>query len=171
MPETGYSMPGQCSREMIWRNARSGIAGAALALSIPGISIANEGAPTPETGRSDFFSKCAECHGADGKGKGPMSSKLKIEPADLTILAKRNNGVFLANEIYRKIDGRYGVGSRPGSAMPIWGCRRGSPPDLKRKVEKPRPLDSLLDLSCDSETRIRERISAIVDYLSQIQEK
>jgi hypothetical protein len=95
----------------------------------------------------------------------------KIKPADLTILAKRNNGVFLANEIYRKIDGRYGVGSRPGSAMPIWGCRRGSPPDLKRKVEKPRPLDSLLDLSCDSETRIRERISAIVDYLSQIQEK
>lgn len=171
MPKTGYPMPVRCSREMIWRNARSGIAGAALALSMPGVSIADEGAPTLETGRTEFLSNCAECHGADGKGKGPVSSKLKIKPADLTILARRNNGVFLPSEIYRKIDGRYGVGSRPGSAMPIWGCRRGSPPDLKRKVEKTKPLDSLLDLSCDSEARIRARISAIVDYLSQIQEK
>lgn len=171
MPKTGYLMPVRYSPEMIWRNARSGVAGAVLVLSMCGISTADEDAKTLETGRTEFLSNCAECHGADGKGKGPISSKLKIRPADLTILARRNNGVFLPSEIYRKIDGRYGVGSRPGSAMPIWGCRRGDPPDLKRRVDKPRPLDSLLDLSCDSEARIRARISAIVDYLGQIQEK
>jgi hypothetical protein len=136
-----------------------------------GISIAGEDAQTPKRGWSEFLSSCAGCHGADGKGEGPMSRKLKIKPADLTILARRNNAVFLPSEIYRKIDGRYGVGSHPGSAMPIWGCRQGPPPDLQGKLDKPKPLDSLLDLSCDSEAAIRARISAIVDYLGQIQEK
>jgi hypothetical protein len=79
--------------------------------------------------------------------------------------------VFLPTEIYRKIDGRYGVGSRPGSAMPVWGCRQGAAPDRQGKVNNPKPLDSLLNMACDSEARIRARISAIVDYLAQIQEK
>lgn len=171
MSKTGYLMPVRFSREMIWRNARSGVAGAALVLAMPGIAMADEDAHTRETGKAEFLSNCAQCHGADGKGGGPMSSKLKIKPANLTILARRNNSMFLPSEIYRKIDGRYGIGLHPGSAMPIWGCRQGSPPDLKRKVDKPKPLDSLLDLSCDSEARIRARISAIVDYLGQIQEK
>ena len=163
-------MPVRYSRGMVWRNARSGVAGAALVLSMHGISIAGEDAQTRETGRSEFLSSCAECHGADGKGEGPMSRKLKIKPANLTILARRNNGVFLPSEIYRKIDGRYGVGSHPGNAMPIWGCRQGAPPDQQGRADKPKPLDSLLDLSCDSEAAIRARISAIVGYLSQIQE-
>ena len=138
---------------------------------MPGVPIAAEDAQTPEQGRTEFLSKCAECHGADGKGEGPMGRKLKIKPADLTILARRNNGVFLPTEIYRKIDGRYGVGSRPGSAMPVWGCRQGAAPDQQGKVNNPKPLDSLLNMACDSEARIRARISAIVDYLAQIQEK
>lgn len=164
-------MPVRYSRTTIWRNAWSGVAGVALVLSMPGVSIADEDAQKLETGRTEFLSNCAECHGADGKGEGPMSRKLKIKPADLTILARRNNGVFLPTEIYRKIDGRYGVGSRPGSAMPVWGCRQGAAPDQQRKANKPKPLDSLLNLACDSEARIRARISAIVDYLRQIQEK
>jgi hypothetical protein len=32
-------------------------------------------------------------------------------------------------------------------------------------------LDSLLDLPCDSEAAIRERLLAIVSYLSLVQEK
>jgi mono/diheme cytochrome c family protein len=166
-----HPMPVRYSRETIWRNARSGVAGTALVLSVPGIAIADEDAQTLETGRTEFLSNCAECHGADGKGQGPMSRKLKIKPADLTILARRNNGMFLRPEIYRKIDGRYGVGSHPDSAMPVWGCRQGAAPDQRRKADRPKPLDSLLNLACDSEARIRARISAIVDYLGQIQEK
>ena len=100
-----------------------------------------------------------------------MSHKLEIKPADLTILAKRNNGVFSPGEIYKKIDGRYGATSHPGSAMPIWGCRRTTPPNPQERTVKPKPLDSLLDLACDSEDRIRARILAIVDYLAQIQER
>ena len=46
--------------------------------------------------KTEFLSKCAACHGADGKGAGPLSATIKQKPADLTILAKRNNGVFAA---------------------------------------------------------------------------
>jgi mono/diheme cytochrome c family protein len=35
---------------------------------------------------------CASCHGADGKGDGPMAKSLKVKPADLTRIAARNGG-------------------------------------------------------------------------------
>ena len=47
-----------------------------------------------DVGKMEFQSSCAACHGADGKGKGPMSVELKSTPSDLTVLAKKNNGVF-----------------------------------------------------------------------------
>ena len=37
---------------------------------------------------------CAVCHGDDGKGNGPYAPELKAQPADLTQLAKKNNGAF-----------------------------------------------------------------------------
>jgi mono/diheme cytochrome c family protein len=40
-------------------------------------------------GKTEFSSKCAECHGADGKGTGPRSADMKKKPANLTILAKK----------------------------------------------------------------------------------
>ena len=47
-----------------------------------------------DAGKSEYQSSCETCHGADGKGKGPLSTQLKVPPADLTVLAKKNNGVF-----------------------------------------------------------------------------
>jgi len=138
-------------------------------------------------GKTEFLSKCAECHGADGKGKGPRRANMKKKPADLTILAKRNNGVFAAGIIYKKIDGREARTSHGSTEMPIWGCRHLSPTVLQRKrhgrtatqhgslrkVTKPAtdPFESLIDLPCDPEPVIRRRIQAIVEYLGQIQEK
>jgi hypothetical protein len=98
-----------------------------------------------------------------------MSSRLRIQAADLTVLAKRNNGVFSAVAIAERIDGR----SAPhhNSEMPIWGCRQGPRPDPQRKAYQPKPIDSLLDLPCDPEGAIQKRIRDIVDYLAQIQAK
>jgi hypothetical protein len=122
-----------------------------------------------ERGRMEFLSNCAGCHGSDGKGAGRLSSKLTIKPADLTALAKRNNGVFSPDAVAERIDGR----STPhrSSEMPIWGCRQGPAPGPQRKAYEPKAIDSLLDMPCDPEEVIQKRIRDIVEYLAQIQEK
>jgi Cytochrome c len=126
-------------------------------------------AQDPEKGRNEFLSNCAGCHGADGKGVGRLSSKLKIKPADLTALARRNYGVFSPDVIAKRIDGR--SAPHDSSEMPIWGCRQGPPPGSQRKAHKPKLIDTLLDMPCDPEEVIQTRIRDIVEYLAQIQEK
>jgi mono/diheme cytochrome c family protein len=63
-------------------------------------------AQAKDAGKAEFQSSCASCHGADGKGKGPVSEQLKVASPDLTILAKKNNGVFPTNAVYET---RYGI--------------------------------------------------------------
>jgi hypothetical protein len=53
-----------------------------------------------DVGKSEFQSSCASCQGTAGKGNGPVSEQLKVAPPDLTILAKKNNGVFPTNAVY-----------------------------------------------------------------------
>jgi hypothetical protein len=120
-------------------------------------------------GRVEFLSNCAGCHGADGKGAGRLSSKLTIKPADLTVLAKRNNGVFSPDAVAGRADGR--SAQHRSSEMPIWGCRQGPVPDRQKKHLEPTPIDSLLDIPCDPEDVIQDRIRDIVGYLAQIQEQ
>ena len=140
-----------------------------------------------DRGQIEFLLNCAGCHGTDAKGSGPQSPKLHIKPADLTVLAKRNHGRFDPGAVYQMIDGRNPRLSHHNADMPVWGCRHQTPlPDIpattKRKHKIPKrilsqtkghenELDSLLDLPCDSEAAIRERLLAIVSYLSLVQEK
>jgi len=151
---------------------------------------ATAGARTQDAdkGEVEFLLNCAGCHGTDGKGSGPLSAKLDRKPTDLTLLAKHNHGTFDAGAVYQKIDGRNERTSHHTAEMPIWGCRHQSspPPTLpsttkpnqkipKRLLSQIKPhetaLDSLLDLPCDSEASIKERIFSIVSYLSLIQAK
>jgi hypothetical protein len=130
-----------------------------------------------DAGKAEYLSSCAPCHGTDGKGKGPLSSKLKTKPADLTTFAKKNNGVFPVSAVYEAVDGRDASGSHGSREMPIWGCRHTASPisptqTVKRKVYKqPDRYESHLDLSCDPEDVIGNRILSVVDYLRRIQEK
>jgi mono/diheme cytochrome c family protein len=140
-----------------------------------------------DKGHAQFLANCAECHGADAKGAGPRSAELKVKPADLTLLAERNNGVFAAGAIYQLIDGRHGRSNHISGEMPIWGCRHlekpaespafaspihrhGARHATRKKPRKP-DLDTFLDLSCDSEAMIQSRILSIVGYLSLIQQR
>lgn len=57
-----------------------------------------------DKGRTEYMENCAGCHGADAKGAGPLSDKLKTKPTDLTLLAKRNHGSFDSTAVYQMID-------------------------------------------------------------------
>ncbi len=85
---------------------------------------------TPETthlidslqGPALYTAYCAVCHGADGKGGGPMAKSLKVMPPDLSRIVVRNGGNFPLERVQRIISGEEllpaGHGTRP---MPVWG--------------------------------------------------
>jgi hypothetical protein len=119
-----------------------------------------------DPGKAEYLWGCAACHGADGKGKGPLGVELRTAPADLTTLAKRNNGVFPLNAVYEIIDGRKAVKAHGTRDMPVWGYRYTPGASAASK-----PTEPYVDLSYDPEHVVRNRILAVVDYLSRIQEK
>lgn len=73
------------------------------------------------SGKDLFLEHCAQCHGNDGTGNGPMASVLTIKPADLTEISKRADGKFAGDRIADII--RYGgdITGHGARAMPIWG--------------------------------------------------
>ncbi|MGI9394267.1 MAG: c-type cytochrome [Boseongicola sp.] len=76
--------------------------------------------PNPDNGMEVYLNYCAACHGAGAKGDGPMVKLLKAIPADLTVLAEANDGVFPTFRIVRQIDGRDPLLSH-GGEMPLFG--------------------------------------------------
>ena len=133
------------------------------------IASSNQGwAQQPlDVGRLEYQASCAACHGADGKGTGPVAAALTTKPADLTMLAKQNNGVFPFGRIYDTIDGRPELKSHGTRDMPIWGFRFSPAPIPGKSPQAPYFLDPLYD----REPVIRSRILAVIDYLYRIQEK
>ena len=129
--------------------------------------------PAPQqadVGKAEYENSCASCHGADGKGGGPVAAALKPRPADLTTLAKKNGGVFPVGRIYDAIDGRLEVGSHGTRDMPIWG-QRFSPPPAPAAPQVNRVVPYFIDPVYDREPIIRARILSVIDYLYRIQEK
>ncbi|HTM11012.1 MAG TPA: c-type cytochrome [Verrucomicrobiae bacterium] len=68
-----------------------------------------------------YVKYCSSCHGVDGKGRGPVSSDLKVKVPDLTTLAKNNKGVFPLRRVMSAIDGTRKVRGHGDPAMPVWG--------------------------------------------------
>jgi mono/diheme cytochrome c family protein len=122
-----------------------------------------------DIGKSEFQSSCASCHGADAKGKGPVSGQLRTAPSDLTMLAKNNNGVFPTNAVYETIYGSKTIPAHGTREMPIWGERFNPIVNLPHYVDpyywqKAGPQQS-------PEVVVRTRILAVIDYLNRIQQK
>ncbi|HVQ27917.1 MAG TPA: c-type cytochrome [Planctomycetota bacterium] len=117
-----------------------------------GVGAAPQGTPpAPVSGSYAFRTHCAVCHGASGRGDGPLADQLRYHPADLTGLARRNGGEFPTELVVRIVDGRKPVKGHGGPDMPVWG-------DAFRNV----------DTSFD-EAAAQERIRAVVDHLKTIQ--
>ena len=78
---------------------RSRTVGVALILLITLQSRSFAESPSSYEGRLLFMSYCLLCHGADGKGRGPLAAKLGIEPADLTVTVRARSDVVLKRVI------------------------------------------------------------------------
>jgi mono/diheme cytochrome c family protein len=110
------------------------------------------------TGREEYIVHCASCHGLDGRGDGPAASVFKIRPANLTLLSRRNRGVFPAKRVFETIDGTAMVAAHGSREMPVWGEifeRQGS-----NRYNR-----------AATESEVRERIQRLVDYVKSIQRK
>jgi mono/diheme cytochrome c family protein len=82
-------------------------------------------------GRADFELHCQACHGAGGRGDGPMAALLVVPPSDLTAIAAANDGAFPFWRVYAQIEGKSPVKGHETFQMPIFGER------LERDVGRP----------------------------------
>lgn len=107
------------------------------------------------SGSEIYKQLCSSCHGASGKGNGPMAPQLKIEVPDLTVIARRYGGNFPAEQVRGTIDGRYDDPAHGLPYMPVWG-RKFYDPETPNDVEERTRADALID--------------RLVGYLRSIQE-
>lgn len=119
--------------------------------------------PTFDPGKREYDSKCASCHGLTGKGDGPMKSYLTVTPADITTIAKRNNGVLPVTRLNAVVDGRMEMNSHGSRDMPVWGL------DYSAQAGANWPVH--MDVPFNPEYFVRSRIMALVDYIARLQEK
>jgi mono/diheme cytochrome c family protein len=152
----GHHMITSCLKRLMIFGLAAGCAGAVQAEAI-------------DIGKSEFQSSCASCHGADGKGKGPVSEQLKTPPSDLTVLAKNNNGVFPTNAVYETIYGSKTIPAHGTREMPIWGERFNPVVNLPHYVDP--SYWKMAGPEQSPDVVVRARILAVIDYLNRIQNK
>jgi mono/diheme cytochrome c family protein len=108
------------------------------------------------SGKQDYLENCAGCHGTDGKGHGPdLYIVPGIAPANLTMLAKQNGGVFPFQATEDAIDGRKGIPPHKRFDMPFWGVTMQE----QGKAFTP-----------ESEAKVKARLDAVVRYIESIQQ-
>ena len=95
------------------------VCGVVLLLSIA-IGMEIEAAEA-EQGKQLYVQYCGSCHGKDGRGNGSVSPYLKIAVPDLTVLKKKNKGIYPLDDVIATIDGRRTVRSHGDRDMPVWG--------------------------------------------------
>jgi mono/diheme cytochrome c family protein len=71
-------------------------------------------------GKIIYARYCASCHGAEGRGDGPVAADLKVRPANLQTLATKNGGSFPFEKVTRAIDGRQKTRGHSTPDMPVW---------------------------------------------------
>jgi mono/diheme cytochrome c family protein len=125
----------------------------AAAIGVSGLAIAAGGI---DIGRQEYDANCAVCQGPAGKGDGPYAAALKIPMPDLTVLAKKNGGVFPSAQVFSLIDGRADVQGHGPRDMPVWG------EDYLAKAPRG-------ESSVDREGFVRGRILALIDYMNRLQ--
>ena len=98
---------------------------AAVVMTLLAVSTLEVSANPPPAyeGRRLFVSYCQLCHGADGKGGGPLEKTMKISPADLSTTVRSRSDTILTKIITG--EGRQTITGRDrhnilSEAMPEW---------------------------------------------------
>lgn len=142
------------------------LGGAVIAFS-ENFALAQEGGVTMgpggrvTSGKLQFRQYCAQCHGMDAIGDGPVAPALKKKPANLTLLSKNNGGVFPEQEVRDFISGTKTAESHGTREMPIWGYAFQFRQGASTGSGAP-PL---------TETQVNEKINILVDYVKSVQVK
>ena len=130
-----------------------------------GILLGSAGAFAQTTkidfGKQEFVSKCASCHGVDGKGNGALGNLLQKSPPDLTLLAKNNQGILPINRLYEMIDGGT-VASHGTRDMPVWG--------REYRLDDATALHEARG-NYDAEALVRARLLTLLEYINRIQQR
>ena len=141
------------------------LAGAAILAS----PLATHAQKSFDLGKSEYESKCAICHGPIAKGDGVYLKFMNLHElkakgtGDLTVLARRNGGVFPLKQVYEYIDGTSEVLAHGPRDMPIWGksYRHQAQKEFRDEDFERAPFDPAM--------YTRTRILALTDYLNRIQ--
>ena len=73
------------------------------------------------SGRELFGNFCASCHGDAGRGNGRVAQTFPNGVPDLSLIARRHDGVFPRELVERIIDGRHVLAAHGTRTMPVWG--------------------------------------------------
>lgn len=105
-------------------------------------------------GQDLFLYFCAECHGKNASGTGPIAEMMALEPPELTSLKNRNNGIFPTLLVATQIDGRT---KTVGHDMPIFGWSLEGGKQVKIKL----PSGQIL--------MVTQSLGNLIAYLESVQ--
>jgi mono/diheme cytochrome c family protein len=117
----------------------------------PGIKRIPAHPTTSVSGQDLFREYCAVCHGTDAKGEGPAAAALRVKPANLTQIARKNGSKFPEIRVQRVINGEDEMTAHGSRDMPVWG-------QIFRHMSSNQDLGAV-------------RIYNLVKYIEQIQAK
>lgn len=131
-------------------------AGLALSQASPAIDLLAADKAVVDAGHALYQRHCAECHGQNAQGGTVTRLGTTAEAPSLTGIAKRHGGVFPFWEMYEMVSGAELMPAHRGRTMPIWSDELSKTPKVK---------------AADAKAIVRGRITAILGYLSSVQEK
>jgi mono/diheme cytochrome c family protein len=153
---------GSTTREKTMRAKFSSAFIIAAAVSMTTAHAQQTAPPTQsDRGKYEYDAHCAVCHGLGGKGDGILVGVLKSAVPDLTVLSRKNNGVFPFAHVYETIDGTQSVAAHGTRQMPVWG------PRYKAEVGE----SMYDDYRSEPEVFVRARILALTEYIYRLQSK
>lgn len=110
--------------------------------------------------RDDFLLLCADCHGTDATGGGPLAKNLAKIPPDLTRIKQRAKGEFNEKAVFDWILGLKMANFHGTREMPIWG---------DWLMDETLEGSTSLEAAPRAEKDVERRVMAIVKYLEGLQ--